>query len=367
MIDTKEPLIIVHVMKNYEDKRGGIYNVVHNLLSQSAPNIRQYVMTNKSSVAASEPYILHTQEQLNAIKPQIIHLHGMNGFIGKSLRFLNKQKTSACLVHSPHGHWHPYVQNERRFYKRWLANILYERILFKQCSHYFVLTQQEIKNLKEKGAVGQFEIVLNGLDHTLLNLSRKYYAETSSAFPEKENTILFIGEVSPRKGVLELVSVFQKMAPKHWQLKIYGPVPQRYEKDEAELQSLIKDDVSISLNGSIFGQEKYTAMLNAKVFCLPSFAEGMALGPLEAATLGCKLLVSDACGYETLPHGTVFHTYDQNQEGALERLMEHILTQADSFFEPDLDTIRHMQRSFEWEAIINHYFSLYQKAAVPRI
>ena len=78
MIDTKEPLIIVHVMKNYEEKRGGIYNVVHNLLSHSAPNIRQYVMTNKSSVAASESYVLHTQEQLNAIKPQIIHLHGMS-------------------------------------------------------------------------------------------------------------------------------------------------------------------------------------------------------------------------------------------------------------------------------------------------
>lgn len=364
MIDTKEPLIIVHVMKNYEEKRGGIYNVVHNLLSQSAPNIRQYVMTNKSSVAASESYVLHTQEQLNAIKPQIIHLHGMSGFSGKILRFLNKQKTSACIVHSPHGHWHPYVQNERRFYKRWLANILYERILFKQCSHYFVLTQQEIKNLKEKGAVGQFEIVLNGLDHKLLNLSRKYYAEPVSAFPEKENTILFIGEVSPRKGVLELVSVFQKMVPKHWQLKIYGPVHQRYEKDDAELKSLIKDDINISLNGSIFGQEKYTAMLNAKVFCLPSFAEGMALGPLEAATLGCKLLVSNACGYEALQKGAVFYTYDQNKKTALEQLLTHILTQPDSFFAPDLDTIKHLQVTLEWQTIIDHYFTLYENTVV---
>jgi glycosyltransferase involved in cell wall biosynthesis len=101
-------------------------------------------------------------------------------------------------------------------------------------------------------------------------------------------------------------------------------------------------------------------MLRAKVFCLPSFAEGMALAPLEAATLGCKLLVSRACGYETLPQGTIFHAYDQNQENALEGTMKQMLTQPDSFFEPDLETIRQMQTSYEWETIINHYFRLYE-------
>lgn len=362
MIDTKEPLIIVHVMKNYEHKRGGIYNVVHNLLSYSAPNIRQYVMTNKSSVAASEPYVLHTQAQLNAIKPQIIHLHGMTGFSGKILRYLNKQKTSACLVHSPHGHWHPYVQNERRFYKRWLANILYERILFKRCSRYFVLTQQEIKNLKEKGAVGQFEIVLNGVDQDLLEFSKETYSKSLKRFPKKENTLLFIGEVSPRKGVFKLVSTFQQKAPKDWRLDIYGPTPSHYENHLEAIKKLIGNDARIRLLPPIHGQEKYEAMLNAKLFCLPSVAEGLALGPLEAATMGCKLLVSHACGYEGMEKGEVFYTYDQNSKEALEKLLISMLNKPESFFEPDLDTIESLQSTLEWKTIIENYFALYESS-----
>ena len=360
MIDTKEGLIVVHVMQNYDQQRGGIFNVVHNLLSHTVPNISQYVLANKGPKSVKSSHVLHSPEELKAIGVDIIHLHGMGGFHGRVLRYLKKNKTSACLIHSPHGHWHPYVQKERPFYKRCLANILYEQILFEQCANYFVLTQEEIDHLKRRSAGGQFEIVQNGLDQDLLMLSKQYFGEEVSSFQERENTLLFIGEISPRKGVMELVSAFRKVAPDHWQLNIYGPTPARYESYQAGLKDLVSGDSRVSLNEPISGEQKYKKMLSAKIFCLPSFAEGMALAPLEAATLGCKLLVSEACGYETLPQGTIFHTYDQHQETALERTMEQMLTQPDSFFEPDLETIRQMQTSYEWETIINHYFRLYE-------
>lgn len=352
----------MHVMQNYDQQRGGIFNVVHNLLSYTGPKINQYVLTNKGPKSVKTPHVFHSPEELKSVGVDIIHLHGMGGFHGRILRYLKKNNTPACLIHSPHGHWHPYVQKERPYYKRCLANILYEQILFKRCENYFVLTQEEIDHLKDRGAGGQFEIVQNGLDHELLMLSKKYFGEAVSSFSERDNTLLFIGEISPRKGVLELVHSFRKVAPEHWQLDIYGPTPSRYENYQTRLEELVSEDSRISLNGPISGEQKHNKMLSAKVFCLPSFAEGMALAPLEAATLGCKLLVSEACGYETLPQGAIFHTYDQNQETALERTMEQMLTQPDSFFEPDLETIRQMQTSYEWETIINHYFRLYESA-----
>ena len=360
MVHSKEALIIVHVVEKFDEQWGGIFNVVKNLLSHTEPNVRQYVLENKESKSSDGLFVLHTPEQLKKIRPDIIHLHGMSSFHGKTLRCLERQDISARLIHSPHGHWHPYVQKRRPIYKRWLAKILYERILFNRCACYYVLTEGEIKDLKAKGAKGQFEIVQNGLDHELLMLSKKHYGEMASSFPDRENTLLFMGGIFPGKGVLELISAFKKVAPDDWQLCIYGPTDKRFESYEAELKELIREDSRIAINAPIYGQEKYTAMLRAKIFCLPSFAEGMALAPLEAATLGCKLLVSDACGYETLPQGTIFHTYDQNQGTALERTMEQMLKQPHSFFEPDLDTIRQMQKSFDWGIIINHYFKLYR-------
>ena len=362
MTPSQDPFTIVHVMRNYEDQRGGIYNVVDNLLNHSAPDTRQYVLTNKTSTSAGGPYVLHAPEQLESINPGVIHLHGMSGFHGKILRYLKSHHTSACLIHSPHGYWHPYVQGERPLHKRLLARILYERILFELCSHYFVLTPQEIRNLKEKGAEGEFEIVQNGLDQDLLELSKQTYSKSSECFPGKENTLLFIGEVSPRKGVLELVSTFQKKAPRHWRLDIYGPTPTRYENHLDAIKKLIGDDARISLRPSIHGREKYDAMLNARLFCLPSVAEGMALGPLEAATMGCKLLVSHACGYEGLEKGEVFYTYDENSKAALGSLLSELLNKPESFFEPDLDTIENLQNTLEWQTIIKRYFDLYENA-----
>ena len=103
-------------------------------------------------------------------------------------------------------------------------------------------------------------------------------------------------------------------------------------------------------------------MLNAKLFCLPSVAEGLALGPLEAATMGCKLLVSHACGYEGMEKGEVFYTYDQNSKEALEKLLISMLNKPESFFEPDLDTIESLQSTLEWKTIIENYFALYESS-----
>ncbi len=357
---SKSPLTIVHVMRNYDDKRGGIYNVVDNLLKHSASDIRQYVLTNQTSASAGKPSVLHAPEQLESINPDVIHFHGMSGFHGKVLRYLKTHHASARLIHSPHGYWHPYVQKERPLYKRWLSPILYEHILFELCSRYFVLTPQEIRNLKEKGAEGQFEIVQNGLDQDLLELSKQTYSKSLKCFPKKENTLLFIGEVSPRKGVLELVSTFQQKAPENWRLDIYGPTPARYENHLSIIKNLIKNDARIRLRPPVHGREKYEAMLNAKLFCLPSVAEGMALGPLEAATMGCKLLVSHACGYEGLEKGDVFYTYDENSKAALEGLLTSMLNKPESFFEPDLNTIERLQSTLEWQTIIQNYIALYE-------
>ena len=122
----------------------------------------------------------------------------------------------------------------------------------------------------------------NGLSNDILESS-------PGKFEEKENTLIYVGNVKPHKGLPTLLSAFAKLEDDTCTLKIIG------EKD-LFLTGLKLDErayKNVVFTGRISESELINEIKRAKFLIQPSLYEGFGLPPLEALWLGTKPIVSD--------------------------------------------------------------------------
>ena len=106
---------------------------------------------------------------------------------------------------------------------------------------------------------------------------------------EKTNSIVYVGNVKPHKGLKTLIDAFHMLPKGMYRLKIIG------EKDgflvgmkEEDLQS---DDVIFT--GRLGDDQLLREIASAKFLVQPSLYEGFGLPPLEALYLGTQPIISD--------------------------------------------------------------------------
>jgi len=115
-------------------------------------------------------------------------------------------------------------------------------------------------------------------------------------FSEKqENTILFVGQLSPRKGVGVLLKAFEivKKEITNSELWLVGSLNNSISK--ANFQSN-----GIKYFGVLKGKELMDKFQRATVFCLPSFEEGLALVLTEANYFNLPIIATPNTGIEDL-------------------------------------------------------------------
>lgn len=106
---------------------------------------------------------------------------------------------------------------------------------------------------------------------------------------EKTNSIIYVGNVKPHKGLKTLIDAFHMLPKGMYRLKIIG------EKEgflvgmkEEDLQS---DDVIFT--GRLSDDQLLREIASAKFLVQPSLYEGFGLPPLEALYLGTQPIISD--------------------------------------------------------------------------
>ena len=123
----------------------------------------------------------------------------------------------------------------------------------------------------------------NGISKELIAYKRKRDGK-----PEKENTIVYVGNVKRHKGIKTLLSAFSEI-DSGLKLKIIG------EKD-GFITGLDLDESAyknVEFTGRLSEDELYLAIESAKFLIQPSVYEGFGLPPLEALYLGTKPIISD--------------------------------------------------------------------------
>ena len=138
-----------------------------------------------------------------------------------------------------------------------------------RCEHYF------------PQYAGKCYVNYIGLSEEVLNF------DTSGI--EKTNSIIYVGNVKPHKGLKTLIDAFHMLPNGMYRLKIIG------EKEgflvgmkEEDLQS---DDVIFT--GRLSDDQLLREIASAKFLVQPSLYEGFGLPPLEALYLGTQPIISD--------------------------------------------------------------------------
>lgn len=108
----------------------------------------------------------------------------------------------------------------------------------------------------------------------------------------KDFNVLFVGNISARKGVTYLIEAFKKAQIKNKKLTLVGMI-------SSEMKPFIDQALkieNIKWYGHMPQTELKTFMSQSHVFCLPSIDEGFGMVVGEAMACGCPVIVSTNAG-----------------------------------------------------------------------
>jgi glycosyltransferase involved in cell wall biosynthesis len=143
-------------------------------------------------------------------------------------------------------------------------------------------SESEYKRLSTKYNLSRpYRVVPNGINKTL---AEKTYPESE----KYKGTVICMGRIESRKNQLALIRALNDT---EYRVFIHGkPSPNNLKYFE---QCKAEASANIVIGEHIEADELYTAYSNAKVHVLPSYFETTGLSSLEAAVMGCNIVVTD--------------------------------------------------------------------------
>jgi poly(glycerol-phosphate) alpha-glucosyltransferase len=279
-------------------------------------------------------YSPHYLASLIEYSPDLIHTHGLWGFSSIATNQYHRTRGVPYLI-SPHGMLDPWaVQNSR--WKKALAHLFYEHAHLLEASCLRALCEAEARAIRQFGLKNPIAIIPNGID--LPEIADPSAAATSFRF-EGRKTLLFLGRLHPKKGLMNLLRAWaQATRPPEggsqpsaeWLLLIAGWDQGGHENDLKRLcdelglpwqdvrgrqgaegaeesdkpgpdfRLSVPENFSVSFLGPTFGEKKAALYRGCDAFILPSLSEGLPMAVLEAWAHGKPVLITPECN---LPDG----------------------------------------------------------------
>jgi poly(glycerol-phosphate) alpha-glucosyltransferase len=196
---------------------------------------------------------------------------------------------------SPHGMLDGWALRQQRLKKR-AARLLYEDAHLGQAACLHALCESEQNSIRELGYPAPVCVIPNGVDP----MPRPEKSPTwQKPLDPGHKTLLFLGRVTRKKHVLELLqawnSVAEQAAALSWRLVLVGPVDLSYGAALTDFLAAHPGLQSVSLTGPAYGPERAAAYHAADAFILPSVSEGLPMGALEALSCGLPSLLTPEC------------------------------------------------------------------------
>ena len=112
-------------------------------------------------------------------------------------------------------------------------------------------------------------------------------------------SLLFVGSIDQRKGIFDLLEIFEKVGTS-CQLNVCGiPID---SKSESMFLNAIKINPSVNYMGFVNGEAKEKIYLESDVLVLPSYAEGLPVVILEAFSAGCAVIATKVGANSEIVH-----------------------------------------------------------------
>lgn len=240
------------------------------------------------------------QAALAAEAPDLVHAHGL--WMYPSLASLSwSRRTRRPVVISPHGMLDPWAVGRSAWKKR-LAGLLYEDAHLRRSACLHALCAAEAEALRGFGLDNPIAVIPNGVE--LPRAVRNDAAEPAVARPEGRRTLLFLGRIHPKKGLVQLLHAWAALSAdlRHqpWRLVIAGWDQVGHLARLRRLADELGIRGTVQFAAAQFGDAKRATFAAADAFILPSLSEGLPMAVLEAWSYGLPVIMTPACN---LPEG----------------------------------------------------------------
>ncbi|MDG1143865.1 MAG: glycosyltransferase [Burkholderiales bacterium] len=292
----------------------------------------------------------------------VIHNHGI-WTATNHWASVRGRKSNLPVVIQPHGMLEAWSLEQKKIKKK-SALWLYQKKDLESAALFIATSEHEYGSIRRLGLRQPIAIVPHGIDTRSLELE-----PIRRGGRRKIRTALFLSRIHPKKGLMDLLTVWAKITPRDWLLVIVGNSSD--PAYSAEIKTVIKHlnlSSSVQLLGYKEGKEKDSLFRSSDLFVLPSYSENFGLVVLEALSYGlpvvttCKTpwldLEQKGCGWTVKPGA-------ESLEGALYKAI--------SLKDADLDLMSNQARSyargyawrFSAEAMMNVYQWIKNMRAMP--
>lgn len=217
----------------------------------------------------------------------LAHLHGIWGIASRSIALSKLHHNKWPYIITPQGMLEPWALRTKSLKKN-IGWWLWQGGLLKHAACIHALCEAEAASIANLNLGRPICIIPNGVSLPEAPFERGPIS----------NTLLFLGRIHPKKGLIELLRAFARIeqSQRHsWRLIIAG-------WDDGGhlplLQSLARElgiERSVEFVGPMFGDEKTRLLRSSTAFILPSYSEGQPMSVLEAWSYGLPVVISNEC------------------------------------------------------------------------
>ena len=223
----------------------------------------------------------------------LIHNHGLWMQPNRYARLAAKS-LDVPLVISPRGMMDPWSLSYSRIVKR-LAWWAYERRNVQAAALFHATSQLELSAIRQLGFQQPIAVIPNGIEiQSLLETVGRDLLERRFPALRDKRWLLFLSRLHPKKGIEGLLRVWSQLAARHPEtiLVLAGSEISSYEpKLRAMVRELQLSD-RVVFTGNLVGEEKCSALQNASVFALPTFAENFGIVIAESLAAGTPVITT---------------------------------------------------------------------------
>jgi glycosyltransferase involved in cell wall biosynthesis len=299
---------LLHVLRDFSPVAGGVPRVVREIGQKDRfSSLNGYIFATKgvselenvkicpeSDLFPAWGWSLDQKSELkkSICTANLVHLHGIWSSVHYySSLIANREKVPFLLT--SHGMLEPWLWTQQGKFTYFKKKFYWNYLIRSKLANARVvhgITPLECDNLKLLFPKKEIICIPNAIDTK--DLDDEYF------YQEKQNEILFLGRIEPKKGVHILLEAFANAKiGSEWKLNIAGPVWD--DSYMGSLRSYVKsNDLSerVSFLGMVIGDEKIKLLKKSWVMVTPSFSEVVGLVNLEAASHGLPSITTHETG-----------------------------------------------------------------------
>lgn len=193
-----------------------------------------------------------------------------------------------------------------------------------------------------------------GAENEILSLNHELGIKTS------DFVFMFLGRLAKDKGIIELVSAFNKMSKEDPNLKLLlvGPLEQENSSLSEDILNVIKNAEAIIYPGRTDNVRGFLRL--ADVFVFPSYREGFPNALLQAGAMGLPLIATDINGCnEIIENNKTGFLIPVRDEETLFKKMKFLYKNSETRLKFAINIRNSVEKEFKqsviWEALLKEY------------